>query len=182
MGLPRSATKSLWPLVALTVISWIVELCGLLSLHRSCGGHEHRDWYSFAQLPHATDCSKVLRYLWWVVVLEFPLVVAIIAALVGWMGTAYNALARYRMALIGLLATSLALHMWAANVALNLADSDATPYLSKTEVNRARVTLVGFALTSLFTALLMIALGDDGDDAAMEPGLGVREPLTTTAL
>lgn len=31
-------------------------------------------------------------------------------------------------------------------------------------------------------ALLMIALGDDGDDAAMEPGLGVREPLTTTAL
>lgn len=34
MGLPRSATKSLWPLVALTVISWIVELCGLLSLHR----------------------------------------------------------------------------------------------------------------------------------------------------
>ena len=189
---------------------------------------------------------------WWVVFLQFPLVVAIICALIGWMGAvslhsrddsvmyykfcigqtkeflvvdrhiiarvwvyaggAYNALARFRLALIGLLATSLALHMWATNVTLNLAgtleprdsvggsdiccsihcfilrmskglvvfltclpgalmmhafcsfrsssimyacgcaDSDATPYLSKSEVTRARITLVGFAVESLFTA------------------------------
>jgi len=32
-------------------------------------------------------------------------------------------------------------------------------------------------------ALLIIAMGDDGEDVAMEPGLGPREPLvTTTAL
>lgn len=31
------------------------------------------------------------------------------------------------------------------------ADSDATPYLSKNEVTRSRITLVGFAVESLFT-------------------------------
>ncbi len=31
-------------------------------------------------------------------------------------------------------------------------------------------------------ALLIIALGDDGEDVAMEPGMGVREPLASTAL
>lgn len=35
-------------------------------------------------------------------------------------GTRYNILARYRIPIVALLATSLALHMWAANVALNL--------------------------------------------------------------
>lgn len=36
--------------------------------------------------------------------------------------------------------------------ACGCADSDATPYLSKSEVTRARITLVGFAVESLFTA------------------------------
>jgi hypothetical protein len=36
-------------------------------------------------------------------------------------GAAYNALQRFRLAMIGLLAVSTALHMWGANVALNLA-------------------------------------------------------------
>jgi hypothetical protein len=36
-------------------------------------------------------------------------------------GASYNALNRYRMALIGLFAVATALQMWAANVTLNLA-------------------------------------------------------------
>ena len=36
-------------------------------------------------------------------------------------GASYNALNRYRMALVGLLSTATALQMWAANVTLNLA-------------------------------------------------------------
>lgn len=35
-------------------------------------------------------------------------------------GTSYNILARYRTAIVALLAVETALHMWAANVALNL--------------------------------------------------------------
>jgi hypothetical protein len=44
-------------------------------------------------------------------------------------------------------------------------------------VVRARITLIGFAASSLFNALLMVALGDDGEEAALDPGLGTREPL-----
>ena len=36
-------------------------------------------------------------------------------------GASYNALNRYRMALVGLLSIATALQMWAANVTLNLA-------------------------------------------------------------
>lgn len=36
-------------------------------------------------------------------------------------GASYNALNRYRMALIGLFAVATMLHMWAANITLNLA-------------------------------------------------------------
>ncbi len=36
-------------------------------------------------------------------------------------GASYNAMNRYRMALIGLFAVATALQMWAANVLLNLA-------------------------------------------------------------
>ena len=35
-------------------------------------------------------------------------------------GTSYNVLARYRTAIVALLAVETALHMWGANVALNL--------------------------------------------------------------
>ena len=40
-------------------------------------------------------------------------------------GASYNALNRYRMALVGLLSIATALQMWAANVTLNLAGAPA---------------------------------------------------------
>ena len=40
-------------------------------------------------------------------------------------GASYNALNRYRMALVGLLAIATTLQMWAANVTLNLAGAPA---------------------------------------------------------
>ncbi|CAK0736800.1 hypothetical protein CVIRNUC_000805 [Coccomyxa viridis] len=104
----------------------------------------------------------------WTVWLEFPLIVALIVALIGWMGASYNALNRYRMALVGLLSIATALQMWAANVTLNLADSKATDFMSDTEVTRARVTLIGFCATAAFNAMLIIVLGDDGEPAAYE--------------
>ena len=62
------------------------------------------------------------------------------------------------------------------------ADSDAKPFLSKTEVSRARVALVGFCLQCVVQILTIFVLGDDGEEAAWlgtEGALGssTREPL-----
>ncbi|CAL5218458.1 g139 [Coccomyxa viridis] len=147
---------------------------------------KRKDWYTFAQLPQAAACSKILRYLHWTTWLEFLLLVAVIVGLIGWMGApltpraSYNALNRYRMALIGMFAVATALQMWAANVLLNLADSDATDLLGKTEVTRARVTLIGYCATAAFNALLIITLGDDGEPSAYEVlHPDVTEPLVS---
>ncbi|CAK0736794.1 hypothetical protein CVIRNUC_000804 [Coccomyxa viridis] len=182
MGLPQEAGKTLVMLLALKFIAWLVEVGGLLSLHKSCKDECHvtMDFYSYAQLPQASSCGKILRYLHWTTWLQLPLVLALFSALLGWFGGTYNTLNRYRMALIGLLAVATALEMWAANIALNLADSDATMFLSDTEVMRARIALCGYCISAAFSALLIVALGDDGERAqyaGAEAGMGLNEPL-----
>ena len=72
------------------------------------------------------------------------------------------------------------------------ADSDAKPFLSKREVTRARVALIGFCVQCIVHILTIFVLGDDGEEAAWlgtEGALGssTREPLVgqaaaTTAL
>ena len=65
------------------------------------------------------------------------------------------------------------------------ADSDAKPFLSKREVTRARVALIGFCAQCIVHILTMFVLGDDGEEAAWlgtEGALGssTREPLVAT--
>ncbi len=57
------------------------------------------------------------------------------------------------------------------------ADSDATHFLSKSEVTRARVALVGFCLQCVVAILSIIVLGDDGEEAAW--GTEARDPLVS---
>ncbi|CAL5218457.1 g138 [Coccomyxa viridis] len=185
--------QTLTMLLALKFIAWLVEVGGLLSLHKSCkdGFHPSLDFYHYAQLPQANSCGKILRYLHWATWLQLPLVLALFSALLGWFGGSRVTLGRFRMAFIGLLAVACALEMWAANVVLNLAGthklrsscgshSDATLFLSSTEVTRAKIALCGYCISAAFNALLIITLGDEGEAgqyAGSEAGLGVDEPL-----
>eukprot|EP00884_Botryococcus_braunii_P017365 jgi/Botrbrau1/4311/Bobra.0232s0003.1 len=179
----REASKWLGPLLALAIVAWIVELVGLYFVQKSCNDHSHdanHTWATGAQLPDTNSCSRTYRYLWWSIWYEFPIAIGLLASLLGWLGSGYNILRRFRSAFIGLLAASLALHFWATNVTLNLTDTfSAHKYETDTERLRARVTWIGFAVSSALQAALILALGDE-DAYAYDPypyGVGVREPL-----
>jgi hypothetical protein len=173
MGLPASHNKLMGPLFVLVCLAWIFELFGLGYLQLSCKidltpvpGEEHQ-WhrgfhFALAQLPGGHTCDKIFRYMWWTVWFELLLLGFILACLITWSRFGYAALARFRPAVLTLLATSLALHMWGTNVTLNLADITSSEWESDTEKMRARVACAGFAIMTMMHILLVVVLGDDG--------------------
>jgi len=180
MALPKLVVKTgIAPLLALTLIAWILELCGVFFLHKSCD----------ASILHPgkeilTSCIQQYRFLWFIVLAELPIAIALLSALIGTVRSTGEApppgfafLHRYRLALIGLLGTVTALQMWACNETFKLVDSWPVPEHS-TEKLRAKVATVGFAMLSLFNVLLMFVLGDDSGSSADLLGTGiVDEPL-----
>ena len=65
---------------------------------------------------------------------------------------------RYRLVLLAWLAAATPLHAWTANVFLNLTDSTATPYLSSSEINWARLGLIGAAAVAALNYIIMFTL------------------------
>ncbi|KAK9806828.1 hypothetical protein WJX72_004037 [[Myrmecia] bisecta] len=177
MALPRAAFKNpIAPLLALLLVAWIIELCGVLFLHKSC---DASILHPGEKITHS--CLRQYRFIWFVVFLELPVAVGLLAALFGTSTgdrapVGYAFLHRYRLGFIGLLATATALQMYACNEMLNLVDSWPLPGHS-TEVLRAKVATIGFAILSTFNVLLMFALGDDSGSAAELLGRDVDEPL-----
>ncbi|KAK9813033.1 hypothetical protein WJX72_007843 [[Myrmecia] bisecta] len=188
MGLPASHNKLMGPLFGLVGLAWVFELFGLGYLQSSCEidltpvpGEEH-PWnrgfhFALAQLPGGHTCEKIFRYMWWTVWFELLLLGFILVCLLTWQRFGYAALARFRLAVLTLLATSLALHMWGVNVTLNLADIAPSKWESTTEKMRARVACAGFAIMTMMHLLLVIVLGDDGKQAPLGSNLEWDEPL-----
>ena len=73
-------------------------------------------------------------------------------------GLTENVLHRYRLVLLSWLAAATPLHAWTANVFLNLTDSTATPYLSSSEINWARLGLIGAAAVAALNYIIMFTL------------------------
>ena len=73
-------------------------------------------------------------------------------------GLTENVLHRYRLVLLAWLAAATPLHAWTANVFLNLTDSTATPYLSSSEINWARLGLIGAAAVAALNYIIMFTL------------------------
>ncbi len=65
---------------------------------------------------------------------------------------------RFRLPLLGWLAAATPLHVWLANVFLNLTDSTATPYLSSSEINWSRIALIGAAAVAALNYIIMFTL------------------------
>lgn len=162
MAMPRTNVASLWPLLGLMLASWLVELCGLFFLQKSCAAH-HDDptWAQAAQLPSSYSCGKIYRFLWWTIVFEFPLVAGILASLLTADGGA--AVRRYRNAWIGYAAISTVLHMLATNATLNVTDTYPTStYITSEERLRAIVSTIGFGAGAALNIALLFLLGDNG--------------------
>jgi hypothetical protein len=73
-------------------------------------------------------------------------------------GLTENMLHRFRLPLLGWLAAATPLHVWLANVFLNLTDSTATPYLSSSEINWSRIALIGAAAVAALNYIIMFTL------------------------
>jgi len=73
-------------------------------------------------------------------------------------GLTENMLHRFRLPLLGWLAAATPLHIWLANVFLNLTDSTATPYLSSSEINWSRIALIGAAAVAALNYIIMFTL------------------------
>jgi hypothetical protein len=160
MALPANAHKIVTGLLVVGVIAWVFELFGLIFIQRSCSKHTLGPWAIPAQLPGNESCRNTYRFIWLAVLFELPIVLGIVGSLLGRRGTSNN-LHRFRLSWMSVLAVATVLQMWGANVALNLTDSIPKNFTSHTEINRAWVTFIGFAVLSAVDIVLMFILGDD---------------------
>ena len=105
----------------------------------------------------------------------FPILVCVFAEA--------NAIRRFRLSFLGLLAISAVLHIFSTNSTLNLQDTVPTgTFLTHTEHLRARIVSGSFAFGAAFTIALLFVLGED--DAALGSGTEYdnQQPLINNEL
>lgn len=164
MTLPSKNIATIAPMVGLMLIGWIVEVFGLYFLQKSCHNHATPAWAAAAGFPAVGTCLKMYRFEWATILFELVCVLGLMFTL-----TKANAIRRYRLSFLGLLAISAILHIFSANSTLNLQDTTPTAtFLSHTEHTRARITSGSFAVGAAFTIALMFVLGED--DAPLGDG------------
>lgn len=164
MTLPAKNIATVAPMVGLILIGWIVEVFGLYFLQKSCHKHATPAWAAAAGFPAVGTCWKMYRFEWATILFELVCVLGLMFTL-----TKANAIRRYRLSFLGLLAIGAVLHIFSANSTLNLQDTVPTKtFLSHTEHTRARITSGSFAFGAAFTIALMFVLGED--DAPLGSG------------
>lgn len=94
-----------------------------------------------------------------------------------------NAIRRFRLSFLGLLAISAVLHIFATNSTLNLQDTVPTgTFLTHTEHLRARIVSGSFAFGAAFTIALLIVLGEDDAKLGSGSELDNQQPLINNEL
>ena len=94
-----------------------------------------------------------------------------------------NAIRRFRLSFLGLLAISAILHIFATNSTLNLQDTVPTgTFLTHTEHLRARIVSGSFAFGAAFTIALLIVLGEDDAKLGSGSELDNQQPLINNEL
>ena len=89
-----------------------------------------------------------------------------------------NAIRRFRLAFVGLLAISAMLHIFSTNSTLNLQDSKPTSTLiTRTELLRARIVSGSFAFGAAFSIALLIVLGEDDAPLGSGSEYDAQQPL-----
>jgi hypothetical protein len=171
------AHSLLWPLIAVLLLGWVVELIGLSGLQHNCSDDTFVSSPLFAtntQLPSGLVCRQVYRWLWWTWVLQLP-------AFLGVVITAGMQVAHPGawVGVVGLLSTVSVMQMWCVNVTLNIKDA---LYYGE-GLMYARTAFAGFLIASFADLMLMLAIGFASSLSfhAHEHGVGqkvVIEPAT----
>lgn len=164
MTLPAKNIATIAPLVGLILIGWIVEVFGLYFLQKSCHKHATPAWAAAAGFPAVGTCWKMYRFEWATILVELITVLGLMFTL-----TKANAIRRFRLSFLGLLAVGAMLHILSANSTWNLLDTVPTKtFLTHSEHTRARITSGSFAFGAAFTIALLFVLGED--DAPLGSG------------
>lgn len=164
MTLPAKNIATIAPMVGLILIGWIVEVFGLYFLQKSCHKHATPAWAAAAGYPAVGTCLKIYKFEWATILFELVCVLGLMFTL-----TKANAIRRYRLSFLGLLAISAVLHIFATNGTWNLLEATPTKtFLTHSEHTRARITSGAFAVGTAFTIALMFVLGED--DAPLGSG------------
>ncbi|KAA6427507.1 MAG: hypothetical protein FRX49_02170 [Trebouxia sp. A1-2] len=178
MTLPSKNIASVAPLVGVILLGWIVELFGLFYLQKSCRHHATPAWATAAGFPAVSSCWKLYRFEWLTIFFEFVIVLGLLFSL-----TKANAIRRFRLSFLGLLAISAVLHIFATNSTLNLQDTVPTgTFLTHTEHLRARIVSGSFAFGAAFTIALLIVLGEDDAQLGSGSELDNQQPLINNEL
>jgi len=180
------------PFAVLAFCCWCVYLGGLAAVQANCGNEPA--FYSDLGYSGQPSCGHVLSYWWFIMAMEFVVLLAVIALSAG--GT----IAFSRLALLGLVTVMFVLFIQAAQYFTNLYWN--TPAYNNDEApnHRFRTLVAGAIMTAVANGLLLIALGTidprrelyganhtakevtgtTGNTGAYVPGTGANVPGTHT--
>lgn len=146
-----AATNTVLGLAILAFCTWAVSLAGVASLQAACSP----GWGSFLGagslngLTGGLSCHRMFRYQWFIVILEFVLLVALIIAAAS---RTYN---RSRLAWVGLFAVATLLYIQLTDEFMSVRDYG-YPFGAR---NRVRTMLAGALMTAVVNFFLLVAFG-----------------------
>ncbi|KAG2483059.1 hypothetical protein HYH03_018042 [Edaphochlamys debaryana] len=151
-------------LTALCFCTWAVSLAGIASIQDKCEP-SWGDWLvQFNGFSYNLPCSQLFRYYWFIVSLQFALIVGLGVAAAGGM---YS---KTRLSWLGLFSVVTLLYISMSDTFLSV------QYVSDDQgsiKNRVRTMIAGSIMTATVDCMLLFALGMTPEDApAAEPAEG----------
>ncbi|KAG2443615.1 hypothetical protein HXX76_001966 [Chlamydomonas incerta] len=148
---------------ALAFATWAVSLAGIASVQDECTP----EWSNMIGLrvngfSTGLACYSFFRYYWFIVSLEFALIVGVAGVL------ATGAYAKFRNSLLGLICVATLLYIQMSDATLTL--DSLTAEAGGQVKNRVRTWIAGSIMTATINCFLIIALGMTESDAAAFSG------------
>ncbi|EFJ50260.1 hypothetical protein VOLCADRAFT_104076 [Volvox carteri f. nagariensis] len=146
-----AANSVILGLTALVFCTWAVSLAGIASVQQQCAVGWSGILSGVNGLSAGLSCMKLFRYYWFIICLEFVLIVGLGASL------ASNALAKTRLSWLGLFAVATLLYIQTTDTFLTL--ESITDDASGSIKHRVRTMVAGSIMTATVNAILIVALG-----------------------
>ncbi|GLC35437.1 hypothetical protein PLESTB_000207200 [Pleodorina starrii] len=138
-------------LTALVFCTWAVSLAGIASVQQQCTS----DWSSLLSgingFTTGLPCMSFFRYYWFIIVIEFCLIVGLGVAL------ASGAYAKTRLSWLGLFSVATLLYIQTADTFLSM-DSLAADWEGSIK-HRVRTMIAGSIMTATVNCMVIVALG-----------------------
>lgn len=170
-GPAKKAGALLIPAAAFAMACWAVYVGGLASLQQSCFSRDGSGEFVDGTLnlgpidgfsAYLQGCNNVFQFWWWIMALEFVLIVALVAT----SGAGKGYLGRHTF--MGLFAVACLLYILASHVFL--LTMSIQYFHGGNLIHRARATIAGAIMTAIANFVLIMILGHPGhSDGEYDP-------------